>query len=52
MLKASAPMRPDLNLSPADMEIEEQMAATDAPGREMVLTLSSSDMVYALPDTC
>ena len=46
------PMRSDLHLCPADMEIEEQMAATDAPGREMSLTVSSSNVVYALPDTC
>ena len=38
-------MHPDLGLCPADMEIEEQMAATDAPGREMVLTVSSTSVV-------
>ena len=43
--EASAPMHPDLGLCPADMEIEKQMAATDAPGREMVLTVSSTSIV-------
>ena len=44
-------MRPDMDFCPADMEIEEQMAATDAAGREIFLTVSSS-FVHALPVTC
>ena len=51
VLEASAPMRPDMDFCPADMEIEEQMAATDAAGREIFLTVSSS-FVHALPVTC